>query len=71
MRPCNDNCDKLPHLRSKRFRENYGDGEAVVALDSAAAGSVVAELVSDEAVAVGLALWVTVSVLCFARSRTR
>lgn len=35
--------------------------------------SVVAELVvvvSDEAVALGLAFWLTVSVLCFPRSRT-
>jgi hypothetical protein len=51
-------------------RENYGDGEGLVAVDSVVTGSV-AEPVSDEGVGVGLAARVTVSVFPFARSRTR
>jgi len=56
------------------FCENYGDGEEVVAGDSAVVGSVLPELlvvVSEKAVGVGLAVRVTASVLCFRRSRKR
>jgi hypothetical protein len=54
----------------KRIRfapEDYGVGEEVVAVDSAAGDSVIAELVvvvSGAAVALGLADGVTVSVFC-------
>jgi hypothetical protein len=63
----NTSGENFPCLRTHtRFWENYGDGEEVVAVDS-----VVAELVSDEAVAVGRAPAVTVSVVCLLRSRIR
>jgi hypothetical protein len=53
--------------RIKLFWKNYGVGEEVVVVDSAAGDSEVVELVvvdSDAAVALGLADGVTVSVLC-------